>query len=264
MVLLWTTHFHLQPTLVAPILDAPLSGVTRGLTLQAVPGYLDILPLYIVLLAAFPLVYLGLRFSPRLALSVSAAIWLAAELDPNFNLPNWMNDGHWFFDPFAWQFLFAIGAAFATLAAAHGGTLPRVRWVVWLCAAYLGFAFLESTLWAHWQLPNLRPFNVAAPDKTHLAALRIFNILALAYPLLSSPRLRVLASRHSLRPLEACGRHSLEVFAVGCICALFGRLLFRTYGAGFDTQVAINIIGLTMMCLVGLWLERGRVLINRG
>jgi hypothetical protein len=256
VVLLWTTHFQLAPTLVAPILNAPLSGIARGLMLQAVPGYLDILPLYLVLLAVFPLVYLGLRLNPGLALGVSAAIWLAVNFHPNLNLPNWMNGGHWFFNPFAWQFLFTIGAAFAMLAVAHGGSLPRTRWVVWLCAAYLGFAFLESAPWADWHLPILRPFNMVAPDKTQLAAVRILDILALAYPLLSSPGLRALAGRRFFRPLEACGRHSLEVFAVGCICALFGRLLFRTYGAGFYTQVAINVIGLTMMCIVGLWLER--------
>jgi hypothetical protein len=259
VVLLWTTHYHLQPTLVAPILNAPLAGITRGLTLQAVPGYLDILPLYLALLAVFPLIYFGLRLNPGVALGVAAAIWLAVNLDPNLNLPNWMNGGHWFFNPFAWQLLFTIGAALAMLAAAHGGSLPRARWAVWLCAAYLGFAFLQSASWADWHLPSLRPFDIAAPDKTQLAAVRILNILALAYPLLSSPGLRVLVGRRFFRPLEACGRHSLEVFAVGCICALFGRLLFRTYGAGLVTQVAINVIGLAMMCLVGLLLERGRM-----
>src|ERR1700730_7293907 len=100
VVLLWTTHYQLAPTLVAPILNAPVSGIARGLTLQAVPGYLDILPLYLVLLAVFPIVYLGLRLSPALTLGVSAAIWLAVNLDPNLNLPNWMNGGRWFFNPF--------------------------------------------------------------------------------------------------------------------------------------------------------------------
>jgi hypothetical protein len=259
VVLAWTTHFQLAPTLVAPILNAPLSGIAHALTLQAVPGYLDILPLYLVLLAVFPLVYLGLRLNAGLALGVSAAIWLAVNLDHNLNLPNWMNGEHWFFNPFAWQFLFTIGAAFAMLAAAHGGSLPRARWALCLCAVYLGLAFLESTPWEYWHLPSLRPFNMAAPDKTQLAAVRILNVLALAYPLLSSPGLHALAGRRFFRPLEACGRHSLEVFAAGCICALFGRLLFRTYGAGFDIQVAINVIGLALMCMLGLWLERRRM-----
>jgi hypothetical protein len=259
VVLLWTTHYDFPPTLVAPILNAPLSGLTRSLMLQAVPGYLDILPLYLMLLAAFPLVYLGLRLSPGLALGISAAIWLAVNLDPNLNLPNWMNGEHWFFNPFAWQFLFTIGAALALLVATHGGSLPRASWAVWLCAAYLGFAFLQSAPWADWHLPSLRPFNMAPPDKTQLAAVRILDILALVYPLLSSPGLRALAGRRLFRPFEACGRHSLEVFAVGCICALFGRLVFRTYGAGFDTQIAINVIGLATMGMVGLWLERRRM-----
>jgi len=212
VVLLWTTHHQLHPTLVAPILNAPLSGIARGLTLQAVPGYLDILPLYLVLLAVFPVLYLGLRFSPGLTLGVSAALWLAVNLDSNLNLPNWMNGGRWFFNPFAWQLLFTIGAALAMLAAALGGSLPRARWLVWLCAAYLSFAFLESAPWAFWDLPSLRPFDMEAPDKTQLAAVRILNILALAYLLLSSPALRALASRRFFRPLEACGRHSPRGF----------------------------------------------------
>jgi hypothetical protein len=48
------------------------------------------------------------------------------------------------------------------------------------------------------------------------------------------------------------------VFAVGCILALFGRLLFRTFGVGFVMQIAVNAIGLATTFLVGLWLERGR------
>ena len=258
VVLLWTTHHQLQPTLVAPILNAPVSGIARGLTLHAVPGYLDILPLYLVLLAVFPVVYLCLRFSPGLTLGVSAALWLAVNLDPNLNLPNWMDGGRWFFNPFAWQLLFTIGAALAMLATAHGGSLPQAKWPIWLCAAYLGFAFLQSAPWADWHLPSLRPFDMEAPDKTQLAAVRILNILALAYLLLSSPALRAFAGRAFLRPLDACGRHSLEVFAVGCICSLFGRLLFRTYGSGLEMQIAVNMVGLATMFLVGLGLERRR------
>jgi hypothetical protein len=68
----------------------------------------------------------------------------------------------------------------------------------------------------------------------------------------------MLAGRWFFRPLEICGRHSLEVFAVGCIAALLGRLLFRTYGAGIEAQIAINVVGIAMMCIVSLWLENRR------
>jgi hypothetical protein len=258
IVLLWTTHYHLQPRFVAPIINAPISGLIRGLLLQALPSYLDILPLYLVLLAAFPLIYFGLRRNLWLALAASATLWLAANLNADLNLPNWINHGRWFFNPFAWQFLFTIGAAFALPTATDKRSVRRISWVAWLCIAYLGFAFLEAAPWADWNLPDLRPIILAAPDKTLLAPLRLLDVLSLAYLLLSSDGLRMLAGRRIFRPLEICGRHSLEVFAVGCIAALLGRLLFRTYGAGIEAQIAINVIGIAMMCVVGLWLEKRR------
>jgi hypothetical protein len=255
-VLMWTTHYHQQSTIVAPILNEPVAGLAHALTLHAVPAYLDILPLYIVLLAAFPLIYVGMRKKPWLALGVSAAVWLAANLYGNLNLPNWIGGESWFFDPFAWQFLFAIGAALAMFGTAHGGALPRVQWLTWLCGVYLGFAFFQSAPWAEWHLPNLQPLAIPYPDKTHLGLLRLLDMLALAYLLLSSARLRALAGNRSLRLLEACGRHSLEVFAVGCVLALCGRLLFRTVDAGLELQIMVNAVGIATMCLVGLWLER--------
>ena len=250
IVLLWTTHYHLEPRFVAPIINAPISGLIRGLLLQALPSYLDILPLYLVLIAGFPLIYFGLRRNLWLALTASATLWLAANLNPNLNLANWINHGRWFFNPFAWQFLFTIGAAFALPAAIDKRSLPWINWVAWLCIAYLSFAFLESAPWAEWNLPDLRPITLATPDKTLLAPLRLLDVLSLAYLLLSSDRLRMLAGRWFFRPLEICGRHSLEVFAVGCIAALLGRLLFRTYGAGIEAQIAINVVGIAMMCIV--------------
>jgi hypothetical protein len=216
------------------------------------------LPLYLVLFAAFPLIYFGLRRNLWLALITSATLWAAANLNPNLNLPNWINHGQWFFNPFAWQFLFTIGAAFALPVATDKRPLRRVDWIAWLCVAYLTFAFLESASWTDWNLPDLRPIALITPDKTVLAPLRLLDVLSLVYLALSSDRLRMLASRRIFRPLEICGRHSLEVFAVGCIAALLGRLLFRTYGAGIEIQTAINVVGIAMMYVVGLWLEKRR------
>jgi hypothetical protein len=125
VVLAWTTYFNLQPTIVAPILNKPITGLAHALTLHAVPTYLDILPLYILLLAAFPLIYVGLKWRPWTALAISAAIWLSTNLNGDINLPNWVDGGNWFFDPFSWQLLFTIGAALALLSARHDGGLPR-------------------------------------------------------------------------------------------------------------------------------------------
>src|SRR5262249_44497432 len=49
VVRVWTSYFGFEPTLTAPILNQPVTGLAHALTLHAVPAYLDILPLYIVL-----------------------------------------------------------------------------------------------------------------------------------------------------------------------------------------------------------------------
>jgi len=259
VVLLWTKHYRMEPTHVAPILNDPVPGLVHGLTLHAVPTYLDILPLYLVLFAAFPLIYVGLRSAPWLTLGVSGVLWLVANLNPDLNLPNWIDGDQWYFNPLAWQFLFAIGAAFALVASVNGGSLPHTSWAQWLCAAYLAFAFFQSAPWSDWHLPDLRPFSFDAPDKTELPILRLLDILALAYLLFSSRWLRAFAGYGIFRPLEACGRHSLEVFAVGCVAALLGRLAFRTFGAGLAAQIAINALGLGAMFVAAAWLEGERL-----
>jgi hypothetical protein len=109
VVLVWRNVYHLDPGSIAPILGAPVEGLVHVLTLSALPEYLDILPLYIVLLVAFPLIYLAIRLSLAFALSGSALLWLTAQLMPALNLPNWIDGQGWYFDPFAWQFLFVIG-----------------------------------------------------------------------------------------------------------------------------------------------------------
>ena len=255
----WTSHYHLQATIVAPILETPLRGLSHGLTLRALPSYLDILPLYVVLLAVFPLVYLGIRRSPWVALGVSAAVWAVAAVDHQLNLPNWLDSNGWYFDPFAWQFLFTIGAVLSVATTASGGTLPRHRWLVWLCLGYMGFALVQSVPWHDWGLPDLRFFAMDAPDKSRLNWLRIINAVTLFYVTMSSVRLQRWMQTSWLRPLEACGRHSLEVFSVSCVLALFGRLVFRTDGVSLGTEVLVNVIGLGAMCGTAMWLERGRV-----
>ncbi len=263
IVYAWTTWFGMPSLIVYPFFEDPFPALLHGLALHAVPTYLDILPLYVALFAIFPLVYAGLRLSPFLTLVASAALWAAANLVPVLNVPNWMTGGHWFFNPVAWQFLFTIGAALAMLAADYGGQLPRLRWLQALCAAYLVFAFFQSVPWTDWHLPALNPLSIPPPDKTSLAPLRLVNILAVAYLALSSVRFRAVAASRFFQPVDLCGRHSLEVFATGCIAALFGRLVFRTFGNGPALQILVNGIGLLAMWSVAALFEAHKAATQR-
>ena len=254
----WSLHYHIKPGIMAPILGAPVKGLAHGLTLSALPSYLDILPLYVVLLAVFPLIYFGLRRAPVLTMVLSACVWAAAGRFQQLDLPNWL-DGHgWYFDPFAWQFLFAIGAVLYMLTARGAGSLPRNVWLVRLCVAYLAFAFIQGAPFQDWNLPNLHPLAMAQPDKSRLNWLRIIDILCLFYITMSSQAVRSLTNKAWLRPLAACGQHSLEVFSLGCVLALLGRLVFRTDGVSLATEVGVNVVGLTAMCAAALWLSHGR------
>jgi hypothetical protein len=254
----WTAHFRLPALAVAPILDAGWDGLVHALTLRALPGYLDILPLYIVLLAAFPLIYFGMRRSVPATLAASVALWGYANFDHSLNLPNWIDGKGWYFNPFTWQLLFAIGASLALQTRAHGSMTPRNRWIAAVCWAYLAFAFVQGASWSDWNLPSLRPFDMAPPDKQHLSPLRVLDILALLYLFMSSRWIAGLMRNGLVKLVATLGKHSLEVFAVGCTFALFGRLILRTYGAGAGLQIGLNILGMGAMVAVALVRERGR------
>ncbi len=257
VVQIWTQSAKLAPLAEGPLLHAGLKGVREGLLLHALPEYLDILPLYIVLLAVFPLIYLCARLNLWLTLAGSAVIWAAALYFPWLDLTSWPDNEGWYFDPFSWQFLFTIGLAHAVVLQRREA-LPRYPWLIAACLVFLLFAFLETAPFAVWHLPDLRLFPLEPPDKSRLNPLRLLDIEALFYVVMSSALIRRVASSVWVRPLEACGRHSLYVFAAGCVLGMIARLALRTLGFAWPMQVAVNGIGLAAQCLLALWLERAR------
>ena len=256
----WMRTFGVTPSESgAPYVHSGLSGLKHGLTLQAQPASLNILPLYIILLALFPLIYGLIRLSPLVALAASFALWLAVNLDPSINLTNWLDGNGWFFDPFAWQFLFVLGALGVLVMQQHDGDIPRPLWLRLLCYGYLGFALIAAAPWATWGLWDVHPIVIATPpDKTLLAPLRLFNVLAIAVLALGSARFRRLADSPAFRPFVVCGRNSLEVFALGTMLAILSRLAFRTVGVSLASQLLANGIGIGLMLVLAYWLEQLR------
>ena len=259
IVRIWSHVYGVTPRAVAPILHSPVNGLVQAMTLQALPTYLDILPLYIVLLTIFPLIWLGVRRSPFATLALSFCVWLAVQVHPAIDLPNVLDDSKgWYFNPFAWQFLFLLGGMLALMTQRHDGSLPRHRALQAAAIAYLGVAFVISAPWSDWGLPALMPLHIANPDKSTLAWPRIIDILALTYLMLTSDRMRRVAQSWALRGANACGRHSLVIFALGCTLAIFGRLVFRTFGEALWIQALVDVTGLCLMVAAGLALEYRR------
>ncbi len=262
VVKLWTGLNGTQSLILGPMLKDGLSGALRGVTLEALPAYLDILPLYLVLLALFPLVYWGLRRSLAATVCVSALIYVSANVW-HINLPNVVDTsvrGAWFFNPFAWQFIFVIGAALATVTT-RDGELPWHPGIALACLAYLLFAMVAAAPWQLW--PNDwaggLPLEILGNNpKGYLTPLRLLNGVAVVYLALTSLTLRRFCGLMFLRPVIACGRHSLEVFALGSLMALFGRLAFRSLGTDWHIQLIVNAVGMVSMVALALTLDRRR------
>jgi hypothetical protein len=137
--------------------------------------------------------------------------------------------------------------------------LPRWTWLVAISWVFLALSFLQSFPWGDWGLTDISLFQMDPPDKTHLAPLRLLHSLALVYVVLSWQGWTAGAGWSvALRAMEVCGRHSLEVFSLGTILALIGKLVLATFEGGWVMQVAINGVGFAGMLGVAWCLESAR------
>jgi hypothetical protein len=267
LVALWSQWSGLQSKIVGPLLHDGAWGAFRGLTLWALPTYLDILPLYIVLLAAFPLIWLGARRSLRGTLFMSFMVYATANV-LHVDLPNAVDPAEpstWYFNPFTWQLIFCLGIV--------GAIWTRERKVVIStavkisCVVYLLFALIAVDAWGFWQAPfgqnfasTLYPFALFGNEpKSYVTPWRLFHVIAIALLVLGSSKMTTLSTARIARPLVCCGRHSLLVFAAGCFLALVGRLFLNTVGIGILSEMVVNGLGLALLLVLGVTLEDARL-----
>ena len=105
-------HSHLVDEFnVAGLIDRPMLTLMQGLLLKFKPLNLDVLPLYIVLMAAFPLVLWLMLRRPDLAITSSLVLYFAAR-QFGWNLPAYPS-GVWYFNPFTCCAHTFLGSCFA-------------------------------------------------------------------------------------------------------------------------------------------------------
>jgi hypothetical protein len=253
----------------------PITGLWTGLLLIYNPPLLDILPLYIVLLAISPFVLtVGLKHGWRGVLATSAVIWLLAQFGLGAWLYGWLvhftglsvplrETGS--FDTFAWQFLWVIGLWMGSRMARSDEGLVKEgrvygefpRWLLRFCIAYAAVFFV----WRHvagqvpWPTHGDNLFNELF-DKWPLAPLRLINLFALVV-LAIQYGAQLLARLPSMRWLEVLGTASLPVF-----CAhLVGVLLVLAILGPIDPNRPLWIDFLVIV--VGLALLTGVAVVSR-
>ena len=248
----------------ANFLDEPGLAVVKAMTLQFQPAFMDILPLYIVMLAVLPLVLAGFRSWPRIMFFASIALWLAVQFDKRIALPAYPGpDRVWFFNPFAWQALFLFGAWLGSRAVGGGDTSwLRNRWLFWLAVGLSLAGFLIRFNWTLHGFYDSIPVVVSGKplwlflSKTDLGPLRLANVLAVALLVarLIHPQARFLASQ-AARPLVMCGRNSLHIFCLGILLSVLGHLVLNEFFGGIPMQFAVSAAGVAIMISVAALIE---------
>lgn len=248
----------LEKNNIATVLGFPLQTMI-GLPLMTHQlGYLNILPLYIMLLLATPLVIaLGLRWPVQTMLG-SVLIWAIAG-QFRINLPNYPTPGGWFFNPFSWQILFVTGLLSGIAMKQGRRFVPRSSLLFGLCAGFL----LLVLLWV--KIPEIGeagrnvlgffsklglPFYITWFDKTFLALPRLLHALALFYVLASLGVVHRIAASRIVAPLRLMGRQGLAVFAAGTVLSLF----LQAVKAGVEGGLLLDtlLLGGGLLLLVGL------------
>jgi hypothetical protein len=243
--------FYLDEARLNVLADDPFRGLLEALLLRFQPNLLNILPLYVVLLLIFALALPLLR-KPMLLFSVSATLYVAARFT-GLNLPSWDDNGGWFLNPFAWQFLFIIGAILAYAPP----QMPRVRWPFDL----LSVAVLLTGVVIIWVIDNHPHILGALPpqlvrlviseDKTGLHPLRLLSIVSLTWLAVRTiPRGALWLESRYAAPLVLLGQNSLPVFCSGIFFGFIARLGLEA-DDGASMQLAVNVLGAVAMLAVG-------------
>jgi hypothetical protein len=79
---------------VGDFLDEPHVAIVKALLLEFQPTFLDILPLYILLLVTFPVILFGLRLQPLMVLIPSFLLYLLVQIT-NLSVPSYPEGHAW-------------------------------------------------------------------------------------------------------------------------------------------------------------------------
>jgi len=242
----------------------PYRAILEAALLKFRPVNLDVLPLYIVLLAAFPLVLPMVVRWPWVVIGGSIALY-AATCHLNWSLPAYPDEKVWYFNPMAWQVVFHVGAACAVFGPGLS-RLDRFRGTLTVLAiAFILFAAFIALSWQYNPLERLVPTWVARIiypiDKTNIDILRFVHFLAIAWLV----RIAVPIDAPGLKwplwePLRRCGEASLLIFCIGTFLALSGQVIVSHYEESILSQILVSILGIAIMCVaayIAAWFKHG-------
>jgi hypothetical protein len=254
-----------------PLLDDPIGAIVRMPILGFMPNYLDILPLYVTLLAMAPLFLASMRVHALLPV-VLASLSYAVAQTLGLTFPNFGDPLGWFLNPFAWVLLFASGMSVAQLS--NDGFWQRLpRWLVagitLAATGYVVFTFLHAAPWR--VFPALESYAALSfaleTNKAFLSWHRLVDLFAKAWlvAVLVPAGARFMADGLG-GAISRAGRNSLPIFVTGTFLSLLGSvILYEGEGSAF-WQVAVTAGGVIIMLVTAALIEadfRSRLFVIR-
>jgi len=243
---------------VADFLDEPHIAVIKALLLEFQPTFLDILPLYILMLVIFPVILLGMRRHWLWVLLPSAIVYLAVQV---FDISvSAYPEGHvWYFNPLAWQFLFVAGAVLGNQSQdeSFAGLLKLaypVAVAVFVAALTVKVSWTIHGVWE--AFPGLFLKELWPVNKNNLSPLRLVTFFALVLLVATLvPRQARFLDSAAARPLVLCGQQSLEIFCLSILLSALGHFILSAYNSAIVVQLAVNAAGIVAMCLTAAMID---------
>jgi hypothetical protein len=246
---------------VSGLVDHPIRTLAYGLLLKSRPLNLDVLQLYIALMAFFPPVLWMMLRKPDLTMAASVALYVAARAF-EWNLRSFP-DGNWYFNPFCWQLLFVFGAWLALGGTIKCRSILRSRSLLYLGIAYLAFALVMTMAGRYPELARMLPawlFDAFNPnDKVNLAPYRALHFIVAAFVVTRfvSKDWPGLEWR-IFRPLIVCGEQSIAVFCLGVFLSFVGHFVLMLSSGSLLAQLSVSVSGIAIMTLVAYYLSWSR------
>ncbi|HEX3863778.1 MAG TPA: OpgC domain-containing protein [Stellaceae bacterium] len=249
---------------VADFLGEPHIAVIKALLLKFQPTFLDILPLYILMLVIFPAVLIGMQRHWLVVLLPSALVYLTVQIF-GIAVPAYPEGHVWFFNPLAWQFLFVAGAVLGNRFGQGGSFdgLLRVAYPAAVVIFVVGLIVRISwTIHGAWDaFPGFFLRELWPVNKNNLSPLRIIPFFAavvlVAVHVPASARFLYSAAA---RPLVRCGQQSLEIFCLGILLSALGHFFLSEYDSAVWVQLAVNAVGILTMFLTARMIDWYRMM----
>jgi len=244
---------------VTDFLEEPHIAVIKALLLEFQPNFLDILPLYILMLVIFPAILLGMQRHWLLVLVPSAIVYLIVQIF-DISVPAYPEGHVWYFNPLAWQFLFVAGAVLGNRLTQGKSLAGPMRLVYPVAATVFLAAFTVKVSWTiHgvWEpFPGLFLKELWPVNKNNLSPIRLVTFFALVLLVATLvPRQARFLGSAAARPLVQCGQQSLEIFCLGILLSALGHFILAEYDSATVMQLAVNAAGIAMMFLTAKMID---------